>query len=625
MKRVLRIGHHRYRTDEAFAEHIAFIQKNADAFDEVALFTEESHYGYWDPEKTRQNAARLKERLPHYRAAGIPSVGLNILSTIGHLEEGYDVFRKAPLPYITNRHGAVSRACLCPSGDEFLAYVYERYATYAATGTDFIWIDDDVRPDNHGVVGDGDFCFCDGCIARFNAETGGHWTREEMNAQWNDNADLREQYEAFQYRVLEKLYQTIYRAVKDTDPRVEIGMMQNARNIREKLMLASGATKARPGGEGVGYYNDSIPIEVLTKSFGIQRNTSQYTPNLVDIQYEFETFMFQNLEKSAKMSDVETSAVLMSGCNGVLYNASPYYERQDLADMMIAGKEKWRTLTRVLKNTKNGGVFCLHHGAAMCIWELGIPVTATLDSACSAFLIGDDWNRLNDEQVKAVLAKSVYTDGRGAEILIERGFGEFVGGKVAAVYDNGMAERFTDHPINGTYQNYFRNIYISYGGPLPAYEMQPADGAEVISHLETITYKPQRCSMYIYENAAGGRICVDGYMMPQRMKTTAKRHQVTAVFEWLSRGTLPVLINVERKIMPLVKVSEDGDMTLMVINAHFDPSGDFTCTVRTDKPVYQIMGDGSLQKLPQQTSGGETTVSIDALGTWDYVLLTTKQ
>ena len=625
MKRVLRIGHHRYRTDEAFAEHIAFIKNNIDSFDEVALFTEESHYGYWDPEKTRQNAARLKERLPKYREAGVPSVGLNVLSTIGHLEEGYDVFPKTEMQHIVSIRGEESRACLCPTGQRFLDYVYERYATYAATGCDFIWIDDDLRPDNHGVVYDGEFCFCPNCITRFNQEEGEAWTFDTITAVWKTDADLRTRYEAFQYRVLERLYQTIEKAIHDTDPNIEIGMMQNARNIRKKLMLAGGATKARPGGEGVGYYNDSIPIEVLTKSFGIQRNTSQYTPNLVDIQHEFETFMFQNLEKSAKMSELETSAVLMSGCNGVLYNASPYYERQDLADMMKASKYKWRTLTDVLENTKNAGVFCLHHGAAMCIWELGIPVTATLDSACAAFLIGEDWNRLSDEQAKAVLAKNVYTDGRGVEILTERGFGEYCGATVAAVYDNGMAERFTDHPLNGHYNGYFRNVYVSYGGPLLSYEFAPGDNAEVVSNLETITYHPQNCSMYTFVNKDGGRFCADGYMIPQRMKTTAKRAQVTAVFEWLSGGKLPVVIDAERKIMPLVKVSADGNMTAMIVNAHFDPSGDFNAVLRTDKTVRRIAQDGTLQPIKQTNVDGGVAVAIDSLGTWDYILLTTAE
>ena len=625
MKRVLRIGHHRYRTDEAFAEHIAFIQNNIDAFDEVAIFTEESHYGYWDPEKTRQNAALLKERIPHYRKAGVPSVGLNVLSCIGHLEEGYDVFPKTDMQYIVSMRKDVSRACLCPAGDDFLAYIYERFATYAATGCDFIWIDDDVRPDNHGVVGDGEFCFCPNCIAKFNTEENENWTFDTIAAAWNTDADLRARYEAFQYRVLERLYQTIEKAVHDTDPRVEIGMMQNARNIREKLMVASGATKARPGGEGVGYYNDSIPIESLTKSFGIQRNTSQYTPNLVDIQHEFETFMFQNLEKSAKMSELETSAVLMSGCNGVLYNASPYYERQDLADMMIASKNKWRTLTRVLQSTKNTGVFCLHHSAAMAIWELGIPVTATLDTACAAFIVGDQWNQLDDEQVRAVLCKNVYTDGRGVEILTERGFEDYCGATVAAVYDNGMAERFCDHPINGKYKHYYRNVYISYGGPLPAYEFAPGDRTEVISNLETITYKPKNCSMYTFTNPDGGRFCADGYLMPGRTKTTAKKAQITAVFEWLSGGKLPVLIDTERKIMPLVKETENGEMTAMIVNAHFDPSGKFEAIFRTDKTVRRIAQDGTLQPIAQRKVDGGVAVTIDSLGTWDYVLLTTAK
>lgn len=123
MKKALRIGYHRYYNDAVFAEHLAFIKRNADVIDELALFTEYSHYGYWDLETSAKNAEVIKNRIGQYRKAGIKRVGVNILCTMGHVEEGWDVFPKAPLQYQVNQDGAVSSSCLCPSNDAFLEYI----------------------------------------------------------------------------------------------------------------------------------------------------------------------------------------------------------------------------------------------------------------------------------------------------------------------------------------------------------------------------------------------------------------------------------------------------------------------------------------------------------------------
>ena len=98
MKNALRIGYNQYYDDKLFAKHLAFIKENISVVDEITLFTEFSHYGYRDLNTTKENALLLKDRIQQYRAAGVKSVGVNLLCTMGHWEEGWDIFPKAPFP-----------------------------------------------------------------------------------------------------------------------------------------------------------------------------------------------------------------------------------------------------------------------------------------------------------------------------------------------------------------------------------------------------------------------------------------------------------------------------------------------------------------------------------------------
>ena len=166
MKKSLRISCFRYRDDNVFSKHIEFIRKNIKYIDEITLFTEYAHHGYWDEEYINNNAEILKERVLSYREAGVKSIGLNVLCTIGHHDEAWSVLPDAPLPCQVDDKGALSKTCLCYNNAEYLEYIAKKYATYAGTGIDFIWIDDDIRLVNFGQKG----CFCDDCVKQFNEQ-----------------------------------------------------------------------------------------------------------------------------------------------------------------------------------------------------------------------------------------------------------------------------------------------------------------------------------------------------------------------------------------------------------------------------------------------------------------------
>ena len=621
MRKAMRIGYWRYHDEEVFTEHLEFIKKNMDAFDELTIFTEFSHYGYWSPEHMTQNVAILKDRLRRYREIGVQRIGINVICTLGHLDEGYDVLPKGELQYQMSQLGEVSLGCLCPSNEAFLKYIADRYAAYATLDVDYIWMDDDIRTMKHGAAKD--YCYCPNCMRLFNERMNGNYTPVELwESLQNGDTQVVENWEAIQNEIMLKLFGTIRKAIKGVNPKIEIGYMTNHNNARAHWIEESGATMCRPG---AGFYDDTKPIEVFEKSLDIQMEVVRYPERIDNIQYEYEAFNYQTLQRSVHISELETSLSLMSGCTGVLYNNDVFHDRQDIMDMLQGSKYKWKTLAEVNRGCRNGGVFFKDRDVALLLNEMSIPVTASFDHASVSVVLGKSFEKLSDAEIERILTKNLFTDGHGIQVLTERGFGNHLGAKVKNVYRSSMGEKFSRHEMNGEYKDYYRDAYMTFWYESDAYSFDLDANAQVISNLTTITREPVGVSMYAFENKDGRRIVADGYLMPKKMRTAAKREQLENAMEWLSHGAMPVRINKSVKVIPTVTIDQTDGCNLMLTNASFDSTGTFECVVRNTKPFYVIRQDGKVKPIKQETKNGKSILTIDNLGGWKYILLTNKK
>jgi len=619
VKKALRIGYNRYYCDENFREHIAFVKKNIASIDEITLFAEFCHYGYWDEEFTKKNTEILTKRIQQYREAGVKSVGINILNTRGHTCDGWEVLPKTDLQHIVYISGGQDLSCLCFSNEAFEAYITKRYAAYAKTGADFIWMDDDLSPGG-GRTG----CLCDACIEKFNKTYGYTFSRDALVKERGENQTIKNAWMDFHSGRIRHLVSLIAKTIRETAPNVKVGFMSIDDSHDE--VLACKADMCRPGG---GFYDERTPLDVFSKCLNVQAQVLSYPDDVRDIQYEYEAFNYQTLDKSIHMTELETSLALMSGCNGVLYNNDIFYDRQPLLDMLASSGKKWDALTCRNEKLKPAGVF-LAGPAAHSLNQVGIPITFDLDNAVACFIQGESWNRFDDKKIEKILAKGVMTDGRGLELLTERGFGAACGGKVKKAYESGMAERFAKHPLSGKYQDHYRDAFMNFvyyhNNTGSAYELEPSENGEVVSNMETITHQKLGCSLYIYEGSNGARFAADGYFFPNSIRTFGKKEQLGNVLDWISKKKLPVRIENETiKVMPTVRSDSQGNMTVMLTNASMDATGSFTCELRSDREVYAIGRDGELTLMKQKRQGESVVVTIDNLERWEYILLTNMQ
>ncbi|MBE6591899.1 MAG: hypothetical protein E7646_07640 [Ruminococcaceae bacterium] len=621
MKKAFRIGWNRYYDQAQFEKHLSFIQKNIDVVDEITLFTECSHNAYLTLEDHFENARIIRDRIKRYQSIGVRSVGINVLNTIGHTDEAWDVFPKAPMQHVVGKNGKESKTCLCYSSKEFLDYISKKYALYADTGADFIWTDDDIRTQWHEVS---DSCYCRGCIALFNEKTGGSYDREGLVEELEKNKELSLRWDGFRSDLIKHLLVTVKNAVRAVAPGIKIGFMSGPQNARADWMDASDSTKGRPGGGVYGFYTDETPITLFEKGFVVSGELQHYSSKVNDIQYEMENFNYQPLRKSVHACELEATQAIMSACNGILFNVHHFDDREDLMPMIRACADKWDVLCKLNDGCGRMGVYCVDSVTALRLSELGIPTTGINENAAAAFVVGKEWEELSDAQIADILQMNVMTDGKGLDILCRRGFEKECGGRIKKEYSNGMAQRFSDHPLNGDFKGYYRDLYMTYYKESNAYELEHAEGGESLAKLETVTHKPMGSCAYIYQRADGTRFAADGYLMPRQMCSYAKRAQVTRVLDWLSGAKLPVRIDESLRVVPVVTANAEGGMTLMLTNASFDKTGSFVCKVRGEGEFCLIDRDGNLTPVECSCENGVSSISIGNIDAWNYVLLTNR-
>lgn len=615
MKLAFRFGYFRYAEDRDFEENLAFIGENIDLIDEITLFVEFSHHGYWPIEWQKKSADLLKRRMRAYRGAGVKSVGINVLATIGHLDENFDILPVPPMQTMVGDDGRVSRSCLCINSEEYLSYIAERYRLLARANPEFIWIDDDFRIPRHGVANP---CFCPKCVADFSASFGRKFDRESLVKAIGEEEEVKTAFDAFRMGKFTALAEVIERAVHGVNPAVKLGFMTSPEWKETIWMEKFKAVMGRPGG---GFYHDDRPNDVIRKAFDVGRQIALYPPEVTDIQYEFENFPYQEFAKSQTLIKTESVLSFLYGCNGVLYNAMFKYHYPRLMRTLRACAGQWKTLVKYAEHGVNGGIFGNQH-ACLCFGELGIPLASSFETCGAAVLCGrEEVAALGDEQLLALFKKGLLLDGEAFREIDRRGFGRYCGVFAENGYTNGVREKHTDHPFNGGSGGYVRDIFMSFWSEEnKAYTYRLAEGAEALSELETVLGESRGVSAAVYENELGGRVCVTGYFFPEYFKCREKQCQLMNVFDFLCRG-LPAKARGDGRVH--VAVRESADCAVIgVVNCGIDVAE--KVIVETGKKYASfkmIEADGSLS--PAEVSFGKhgAEIIVKNVNPWDYRLI----
>ncbi len=262
--------------DAQWAKTFRILKANRAACDEVWFST---GIGFPEMDWHARHAARLARYADELRGAGIvPS--LQFQATLGHSDSLTLLEGASGKTWggFTGRGGVECKACNCPRQPAFLAYVRDMARLYAAFRPAWVWIDDDLRIKSHspGSTGSDIGCWCQTCLAAFNAETGGTWTRERLaQAIFSGDTALYDAWERFSFAGIAEVARVIAVVTHEVSPETRLAYQHAAwRNdaqlaifkaMREATGLPVGA---RPGG---GSYYDQNPNHQPAKAFAAAR------------------------------------------------------------------------------------------------------------------------------------------------------------------------------------------------------------------------------------------------------------------------------------------------------------------------------------------------------------------
>jgi hypothetical protein len=196
---------------------------------------------------------------------------------------------------------------------------------------------------------------------------------------------------------------------------------------------------------------------------------------------------------------------------------------------------------------------------------------------------------LSKEEIKKLLSSAVYMSAEALQQLNDMGFSDLTVFEVVGSENKDRIEKLTTHPLNGDFAGRLRDNRQSFW-MVPAYSFKKSnEKAQILSGL--IDYTGQivaECSLGIFENSLGGRICVAGYYPWSFNENLSKSTQMKSVFRWLSKNNLPGYISSFHKINLWIREPQNNRIALAFTNSSFDEAKDVTLMLNTEYTTIRV-------------------------------------
>ncbi len=611
-----------------------------EAVNEIAMFDESlNHRTLLPPDRVREKALILRERISDFHRAGIPAVGINIYDDLGvrNFDGGYTF----PYRRMTGHDGEKAEFCPCPDDRNFREYFLEKIRIYAETNPDFIWIDDDYR--NYGKAGIRYSCFCDHCLERF-GETGG---RETLVKKLNNpkNQALREQWIRFTNNTLDELALDIRKTIDLVNPRIATGFMTVGYDLSTyaydfpSWMRTMQATRARPGH---GYYHEGQPKQIIDKIMDAGRQVRDYPAITTNIQYELENWTYTTLDKSVQTELNESLLSLMAGCNGIAYNviyAGEWEEKKRTFRAIASHRPLWEKVCQLAGGLPLHGFWPADHPDLFLKQEtgpdgwfhenynvhqpnelaaLGVPFTFSPSDNTGTLLSGKFAEGFSRKELRDLLSAGVYMDGEALDVVWKKGLGELTGVRHNPERHTGV-EVLTGHPVNGPESGNGRRAG-AWGSGTTLVPLN--DRVQQLSKLHTMAGDDRGCCLSICENEAGGRVAVSSYFPWNDHGREGKRNQIMEVMDWISRNRMPVKIGATVRVLPMIRMNPDRDRFLLLLfNNSLDEITNLPVRIRSSARKVRMTDATGERRVSVRKTGDGLEFLVDRIPPWNCRVL----
>lgn len=648
------IEHHK-RLIEEFKAH-------PDSCNDVWLST---LYGYPTPEKHRAVAEKLTAIADLYRKNGI-SVSLQISNTMGHGQymSAADcsglVYDGSPVENIVGEDGTVSRYSFCYRGKHFRKYILDTLEYYTAIKPDCLWVDDDFRLPNHAPVDFG--CFCDNCIAEFNARYGSSFTRSELvNELLHGNLLWRERYLTFQREGMHDFMREIMARFISGSPDTVGGLqhavpggyiMGNHNFAFDAIKEVTGkAPKSRPGG---GAYIDHDPEAFIKKGFEMAIQNAALPPYVTEIYPEIENLPHCVFGKSPAGTAFETSYYFICGASDMSYSimqgVEPIEWYGTILELFSKQRKYWERISEYNSFTRATG---LRHYYSKNDWTRrlrpadgikhlhaykhfqladflrdAIPVTFDRREESVLVLHPEEVSGLTAEDVDYLLGQSVITDGESIALLAEFGVELGITATKIDTFDAlPLYEKYTDHPFNCG-ESYFSSSFFA-KGKTECYRISVEDAdVEILGIYNTNTSLPSFTddSQYpfgiaelVLNTKKGGRWVIMGYQPWKANIPMVRRDRLLGIADSIASSPLAARIVSRHQAFVYPRVDGDGNTACVsVINCTIGKCEGGKLLIRSPRTTkFMISGQYIPDTLlPAERTSDGYLVELPALDAW---------
>lgn len=660
MKIIQRIG-----SDPKLLELLLDVnEKYPGSFTDVWLNTQ---YGYPKNEDHAKVADALAETAGRLREKGI-RVSMQLSNSIGHgqymmfMDCSGLVFEGSPVRKMVGHDGARAEYAFCWNDPYFRGYLTEHIRDYMRKVRPAeLWIDDDLRAKNHNPVQYG--CFCDDCIARFNAENGTSFTREALvEAYLHGDIGVRQRYIQFVCDGLASLTAEICQAVHEESPETVVAL-QNGSNggytghDHKYLLDAMYQTTGHPPmyRAGAGSYDDFDPNALLFKAYYDVAWQHAKLPEYVTCRCpEIENTPNTAMGKTMHGTALEATLNFACGATGISFammetlpEESSFYEKGFARFASL--HPYWARLAEVSARSVHGGITYAHSklahlrqlapeegmgalsddktNCANCLVRDGIPVGFDQREKAVYLLHPEAARQMSRQELEELTGENVVTDGETVEYLQTLGID--LGVEMLACDEAQLltaVERYSDHPVNAVARDNFPASYFA-GGRMNYRKLtRLPEGSEILGWYQFDgQVQRQWCSSAVIPTAGGGKWAVMGYALWVGKVPSAQRDRLLNVIDYISsKAPAARLLSPEQAaLMPRVSKTTGKTLAVSVCNCTIEPQQDLKIAIRRPETenFRLICHYGSEMALTAREADGEFILTIPELSPWSVATI----
>jgi len=609
----IRLGSDQQKDYLNFQKYLKMFKENKGCCDEIWFSTS---YGYPKRKNHKKIAEKLKKEANDLRQIGI-MVSIQLSNSIGHgSTNSFLDYSGMEWDAMIGHDGTVSKYCACPRDKRFLEYIYDITTIYSIIKPTYIWIDDDLRMDNHKPAVYG--CFCNRCIGKFNKIYNSNFSREELVDKINNEPKWRMRFIEFNQLGIIKIVEQVINALKDTSPETRIGIQMASfatttyngddyRPLFEKIEMLSGKPVAiRPGG---GFYYDHNPRDMFIKAISMGSNWRNVPSSVKIMKAEIENTPHSFAGKSIYGMLIESAIDIAYGCTSLSYSAfMRQNENHGFYNKLLNGLSSWRTFLKGYAETNEqtfigggGIVFSNTHNKTnkmdetLFSWSgfkgrdiyesvfYGIPLGWNFGHSNALLLHHSEVDALSDEQLRDIFSKGVITDGLTVRKLNDRGLNNILNIETKLINNVNNCDMCSKHPINGkyakkTWHNYFTSNMIH----TPMFLYPKNKEAQVIGKYVNISDKTTitGISSIIQETSLGGRVAIFTYDPWSKLINESYRYQLLETLDWVSGGMV-VRLDTCAQVAVIPRVNKQGQLvSVMLVNTSIEDSSQLELTIR---------------------------------------------